>query len=315
MSVLPAIADSGKFGKLLADADAWLPVVALLREKHDLDEEFTQSSIGSVAVFLSRSWCIKLHPPLAADLESCELEVAVLRHLNRDGAARLPVATPAIVAEGTVEGWAYFVATRLPGEPIEDVWPTTPPTVRVELARQLGECVRAMHDLPLESLVRFAIPWKAFRDEQRGRCLDQESDLEPARMAELEAFLELGDDRPAPEFEPALLHTELGPGHVLVQDGTISGLIDFGDAMIGDPEYDFAAVGLFVTRGDKRAFSAFSQSYGGNADPVERASRTLRHALLHKYGTLSWYLKMLEPPALPLAELADHWFGVAAAPN
>jgi aminoglycoside phosphotransferase (APT) family kinase protein len=41
-------------------------------------------------------------------------------------------------------------------------------------------------------------------------------------------------------FEPVLTHSDLGPGHLLVRDGRLAGVIDWGDARIGDPAIDYA---------------------------------------------------------------------------
>jgi aminoglycoside phosphotransferase (APT) family kinase protein len=41
-------------------------------------------------------------------------------------------------------------------------------------------------------------------------------------------------------FEPALLHADLLPEHLLVHDGRLAGVIDWGDARIGDPALDYA---------------------------------------------------------------------------
>jgi aminoglycoside phosphotransferase (APT) family kinase protein len=41
-------------------------------------------------------------------------------------------------------------------------------------------------------------------------------------------------------FEPALLHADLGPAHLLVRDGRLAGVIDWGDARVGDPALDYA---------------------------------------------------------------------------
>ena len=42
------------------------------------------------------------------------------------------------------------------------------------------------------------------------------------------------------EFAPALTHSDLGPEHLLVRDGRLAGVIDWGDARIGDPAIDYA---------------------------------------------------------------------------
>lgn len=41
-------------------------------------------------------------------------------------------------------------------------------------------------------------------------------------------------------FEPALIHADLGPAHLLVRDGRLAGVIDWGDARVGDPALDYA---------------------------------------------------------------------------
>ena len=41
-------------------------------------------------------------------------------------------------------------------------------------------------------------------------------------------------------FEPVLLHADLGPEHLLVRDGRLVGVIDWGDTRVGDPALDYA---------------------------------------------------------------------------
>jgi len=41
-------------------------------------------------------------------------------------------------------------------------------------------------------------------------------------------------------FQPTLTHSDLGPTHLLVRDGRLAGVIDWGDARIGDPALDYA---------------------------------------------------------------------------
>jgi aminoglycoside phosphotransferase (APT) family kinase protein len=41
-------------------------------------------------------------------------------------------------------------------------------------------------------------------------------------------------------FEPTLTHSDLGPEHLLVREGRLVGVIDWGDARIGDPAIDYA---------------------------------------------------------------------------
>ena len=41
-------------------------------------------------------------------------------------------------------------------------------------------------------------------------------------------------------FEPAFIHADLGPEHMLVRADRLAGVIDWGDACIGDPALDYA---------------------------------------------------------------------------
>jgi aminoglycoside phosphotransferase (APT) family kinase protein len=41
-------------------------------------------------------------------------------------------------------------------------------------------------------------------------------------------------------FEPALTHSDLGPTHLIVRDDRLVGVIDWGDARVGDPAIDYA---------------------------------------------------------------------------
>ena len=42
------------------------------------------------------------------------------------------------------------------------------------------------------------------------------------------------------DFEPSLLHADLSSEHLLVRDGRLAGVIDWGDARVGDPALDYA---------------------------------------------------------------------------
>lgn len=42
------------------------------------------------------------------------------------------------------------------------------------------------------------------------------------------------------DFEPALVHADLGPEHLLVRDGRLAGVIDWGDVRVGDPALDYS---------------------------------------------------------------------------
>ena len=60
----------------------------------------------------------------------------------------------------------------------------------------------------------------------------------------------------APEFlgAPVWLHGDLHPGNVIVRDGVIAGVIDFGDICGGDPATDFAIAFMMFDAADREVF-------------------------------------------------------------
>jgi aminoglycoside phosphotransferase (APT) family kinase protein len=55
-----------------------------------------------------------------------------------------------------------------------------------------------------------------------------------------EAMRLFGEVETLVDFKSALLHADLGPAHLRVRDGRLAGVIDWGDARLGDPALDYA---------------------------------------------------------------------------
>lgn len=70
----------------------------------------------------------------------------------------------------------------------------------------------------------------------------------------------------APEWAgpPLWVHGDLHPANVVVSDGTLSGVIDFGDMFAGDPAWDLAAAWVILPAGAAaRFFDAYAQADEG----------------------------------------------------
>jgi hygromycin-B 7''-O-kinase len=92
----------------------------------------------------------------------------------------------------------------------------------------------------------------------------------------------------------------------------LTGLFDFGDAMIGPHEYEFASVATFLFSGRKESMREFLRAYGYRNDeltPTLRA-RLTGYVLLHRYGPLPLFLnRFAEPRPRSLAELHERLWG------
>ncbi|MFD9664832.1 aminoglycoside phosphotransferase family protein [Rhodococcus sp. NPDC059968] len=178
-------------------------------------------------------------------------------------APRLPLSVPTPVRIG--EPSARFprpwtIMTWVPGEPLDCASISRGDHAADSLARFLS----ALH---------VAAPTEAPPSSDRGahpkKCTDGfEKFLQavaPGSMsADVHDIRDVWDDAAAaPEWEgpPVWLHGDLHPANVVVSDGTLSGVIDFGDMFAGDPAWDLAAAWLLLPAGTaSRFFDAYAQA-------------------------------------------------------
>jgi hygromycin-B 7''-O-kinase len=270
---------------------------------------------GSMPVYAVGGSVLKLYPPAFRD--SYQVERRVLQAIQ----GRLPIRTPGVEHAGEFGDWNYVLMERLHGQPLTEVWEHLSAPQRHRLATQLGEALAALHAITGPELDELSpADWERFLAEQRAGCVHRQraAGLDGTWLARIPAFLDSVplDGSPAPP-RPVLLHTEVMSEHLLVAprpDGwSLSGLLDFESAMRGATEYEFAAVGLFVSRGDADFLRSLLLAYGYAPERLDDTlpRRLLAYALLHRYSNLRWWLEQLPPPPAPTLEaLAASWWRV-----
>ncbi len=289
------------------------PTVDEIARRHRLAGSPRRYPDGACPVFaVGDDHVVKLFA--APDAAAFANERAVLAYLE----GKLGVPTPSVRAAGQLDDWWYLVLSRLPGRTLRDAWPAIPRAAQVELAAAVGELLAGLHALPAtRDAPAVARPdWCGFFAQRVRECIAfQAAQGAPdAWLARLTPFL-AGFD-PAVAGAEALLHTEVMREHVLVDAPRgrwqITGLVDFEPAAIGPIDYEFAAVGLFVTEGDAELLRSLLLAYGARPDQLdaELRRRFLAFALLHRYSNLAWFLDRLPPrPGVTTFEqLADQWF-------
>ena len=77
----------------------------------------------------------------------------------------------------------------------------------------------------------------------------------------------------APGYDgpPVWLHGDLHPANILVNDGLVSGVIDFGDITAGDPASDLSVAWMLLPPGCRASFWSAYQAAGGGAGDALRA--------------------------------------------
>ena len=296
-SIFPRDAPPEGWDTVLADDARLAAGVAAIAQRHGLGRATRRRyDSGSVPVYaLGEQHVLKLFPP--DQVAFANVESRVLAFV----AEKLPLPTPAIKAVDALEDWHYILMTQLRGARASQVWPAFSALERDRLADHLGHSLSALHALGVTALEPIEPRWDKFVAAQLASAVDRQRDrgLAPQWLEQIPDFLERW--RPAPGGARALLHTEVMREHLMVElaaDGwRLSGLFDFEPAMVGDPAYEFASVGLFVACGDARFLRRTLRAYGKPQADIDDglACRYMACALLHRYSNLPWYLQRLPP--------------------
>lgn len=194
----------------------------------------------------------------------------------------LPV--PAPVAADTGEG--ALLCRRVLGVPAVPPAPYDP----VPLGRALGTFARAIHAVPLD-LARSAVDPEPDSDEDWLVAVRQEFDeardrVDGLLVPEIDAFLA----GPWPTFDgPGVFcHNDIRDEHVMLDETSeVVGVIDWGDAMIGDPARDFATV---LTDFGDVAYASFRAAYGPIDAGVDDRARYI--GTLRTVEGLAYYVRI-----------------------
>jgi hygromycin-B 7''-O-kinase len=289
--------DDEDFDLVARDDDALAAGVTAVLAGHGITAPPVRYAAGYLPVYAAGDAVLKIFPPPYAAAAEVEAQALTAVH------GRLPVATPGLRHAGEFAGWDYLLMDRLPGVPLAYGWDDLGADGRDRIAGQLGAAVAALHELRADD----DGDWDDYVGEQRDLCVARQRalGLAPAWLAQIPAFLDSLDL----SAEPVQLHTELGGEHLLIDDGRLSGIVDFEPARAGAPGYDLCGLGIHA--GDAAFAAATLRAYGRVEIDHELSRRLLGWYLLHHYGNLAAALDRLPAPAEPtLDALARTWYGI-----
>jgi len=195
----------------------------------------------------------------------------------------LPIPVPRFIGKPSDRyPWPFFGAPLLRGREAADAGLAD--EQRVELGRALGRFLRALH--APATLSRVDPGHELPLDPNRRTDMRARVDIAGTWLAELEnlGWQIRGD--PGVLFESALeldppvaevvVHGDLHLRHVLVHEGALSGVIDWGDVCRADPSADLMLVWSFLPTAGREAFTL---EYGPVADEQAVRARVLAISL------------------------------------
>lgn len=193
-------------------------------------------------------------------------------------AEALPVAVPAFTY--VIEQPTLFVGyRRIAGAQL------APERQTERAGRDVGRFLGALHAFPVDAALEAGVPRGDWRARQEAAVADLESKVGPLlaprdRAAAHDLFAAFLEDYASFDFQPALIHYDLGPTHLLVdEDGALQGVIDWADAAVGDPAVDLA----WALHGSAGPFAA------AVAEAYPNMSSSVRARALHYHRLGPWH--------------------------
>jgi hygromycin-B 7''-O-kinase len=298
----PIFASLQDYGRRFTDVAIWREAVEAVCAHHNLapDAPIRSGLPGSHPVFLvGDRWVVKFLSDWFGGEWSWRIEheiFALLDQIPEAPAARL-VAAGDLFADNGGWRWPYLISTQLSGTSLGEVYDQIDEADREQIAQQLGYWLRQLHYARLRPDGALRPDWTPFCDwlhAQRIVCVENHRrwrSLPDHLIDQLDEYLPDIDalvDRAAP---PLLLHCDLNADHLLgeIQEGrwTSSGIIDFGDARIGDFHYELVALHLGLFHGDTSLLNAFLRAYGSDAGQhPDFVLRAMACTLLHEFNVL-----------------------------
>ncbi|MEU2617151.1 phosphotransferase [Streptomyces sp. NPDC007157] len=151
----------------------------------------------------------------------------------------LPVPEPTF----TVPEQGCLAYRKLVGVPLSDMPRHQRSAHGTSIAATLGELLTALHAVPVERLAGLVDvdhqPLAEWRHEATEKYVTVAGQIPAAHRRPVEAFLDAAP--PEEGYTPTFSHNDLGIEHVLIDPvaWTVTGVIDWSDAAVVDPAYDF----------------------------------------------------------------------------
>ncbi|MED1510057.1 aminoglycoside phosphotransferase family protein [Bacillus proteolyticus] len=181
--------------------------------------------------------------------------------------------------------------TLIHGEPLKtEIVTKLEQKERTIIIAQLATFLAALHSIPLKhvkplgfSIEKTLTYWKVLQTKLNQYVTNSLTSLQKSALNRL--FQNFFANIAKSTFQNTVIHADFTHHHILFNtlNKTISGVIDFGDAQIGDPAFDFA--GLYYDFGHEFTTSVYEQycSLISHNDPL----------LIHRITTFYQYSPLL----------------------
>lgn len=230
------------------DLAFWQPTIEMLLEQHDLKQSIRKAKPGfnsTYPVFVLDDVVIKFFCHRKHWQQVYEKECAVHTALAKDAS----ILAPNLIGSGQISTTpaplAYAISTRIQG----DSWlnQTLSREQQLKIFSELGCQLKKVHALSIDGLDIERLDSFAHLDVQAAA---RSSSLPGHLIDQIVSFLAA-----LPPFDYALVNSDIVLMHIFINNGSLSGIIDWGDAAITDRHYELGKLCLEFP-GDKALLGA-----------------------------------------------------------
>ncbi|HYU54234.1 MAG TPA: aminoglycoside phosphotransferase family protein [Gemmatimonadaceae bacterium] len=246
-------------------------------------------------LFIGEGWCSRSYlvndqhvfrfPKRRGQWEELDREIKFLEF----AADKLPLRVPryehiARTSDGAPFGYAVY--RYLPGKAMTLDGLTE--RQRVAVAEELAGFLIALHNLHPGPELSQSLPHEDARlvaqqylSDAEGKAVPELSTAETQTLHQLfESYIAVPNNF---LFRPTVVHADFSADHILLKNGCVQGVLDFGDVSWGDPDYDFMY--LFVEFGNTFV-EEVARRYG-HADLALLRQKVLYFGVADQIGTIS----------------------------
>lgn len=292
---LPSVSTFDEFEKLKLRQGFFEDIAKEILLNHGIPDKPLELLEATNVVFSQDNQRIlKIYPPFHQ--EQFRHETMVMNHLKN----KLSVKTPIVEYQSTLADWSYIITNQLDGVVLEGLWEKLSAQNKITLIREIGALIQEVHALPVNGLEAIDCHWPHFISRQINQCVIQHqlTELPDSLITQIPNYLENAKSSLPVFKKPVLLTGEYTPMNLLVlkqsDEWHLCGMIDFGDCMLGLPEYDLLGPGAFLIQGNKKLLKEFLLSFGFSFKQLTPLlSRQLTALmLLHRYSNLKVQIRI-----------------------
>jgi hypothetical protein len=229
-----------------SNLDFWWPIIVNVLERHNLSGSIKRSTAESgfnstYPVFLIDNIVVKFFGHRPNWLCAFNTERAAYEYLIKDDT----ILAPRLLAKGklfadTDAFWPYIISSKISGKSWRDTNLTY--EAKNNIAAEIGKQLHKIHMLPTDKQLQHDHQWPKLNF----RMAAEKSVLPRHLVTQVDNFLAKLDD-----FDRCFVNGDIVDTHVFIEDGHLSGIIDWGDATVTDRHYELGKL-LNTFNWDKR---------------------------------------------------------------